>query len=166
MVAAALLCALLAGLPSSERFRDLHSQAATAPPPPPQVRKHQYRVVNFICTEHCPSDEAFVGLETNFVRDIIQELKFDSQNESRIARLPIGIYDAKQGCQPKDECDRITIDMDGRLLLLKCTAKQIAPVNAKRCDLPPKQRQLCVQSMLEAFAAAVKEHHMTVHGGN
>lgn len=162
LIVALLSCALLASSMVTRCLEPLRSSAATMPP----LRRQQYRVVNFICAAKCSSTTGFVGWETTFVRDIIMELKFDSQNEYRIGRLPIEIFDSKQGCELKDGCDRITVDMGERQLILKCATKVMSPVGAKGCNVPPQKREICTKSMLATFATAVREHHQAVHGGN
>jgi hypothetical protein len=160
-----LLCGVLVGVFGPGRFDGLHSRAA-APSPIPPARKQQYRVMKFICGLKCESARDSESLETTFVRDIIYALKFDTQNERRIARLPIGIFDDRSACDIAQSCDRVTIDMGARQLIVRCAAKEPPPMAAKKCNVPPKQQYLCTKSMLQSFAESIREHHLTVHQGN
>lgn len=134
-------------------------------------RKQQYRVVKFFCGQTCDScvencrslrDVNIDDLESTFVTDIIALLKFD---EDRVEHLQnVGYYD-RGDCENDPFCDRVTIDMGRRQLLIKCRTRPEKPI-ALPCKLPPNKSYLCRKNMLEEFTESIRRHDKEVHGGN
>jgi hypothetical protein len=141
-----LLAVLLLSL--TGRRRAPNGGAATAAAPPPARQKY---FIQNIVIQGTPSADLSL-LRSKFLHEI----------ESRFGELAVEIENRTwldtEKCKPGQNCDLITIDVDNRQLLLRCTERRGVWSLPERRSKCPSSRDRCMWNLPEQLPDTLWTH--------